>query len=62
MGMPGRTTLHANAPPICRDGFTTTIGTALMAASNQSRQSADSVQPGQIIEVQRTSVILLAGA
>ena len=31
MGMPRRTTPHPNAPPICRDGFITTIGTALMA-------------------------------
>ena len=38
--MPAPTTPHMNAPPSCRNGFTATIGTGLMAVSAQGPPSA----------------------
>src|SRR6266478_2983511 len=44
--MPRLTTPQKNAPPSCQDGFTATIGTVLMAVSDQCHRSADSAWPG----------------
>jgi transposase InsO family protein len=44
--MPVPTTPQTNVQPNCRDGFTATTGTGLMAVSVPDRLSADSVSPG----------------
>ncbi len=44
--MPRLTTPQQNAPPNCQDGFTATIGTALMLVSTQSHPSAEFVLAG----------------